>query len=260
MEPTCQRLKRPRICSSWLACRPHSTTSWRHLTLLALADIVEESPWKVAQRRSIRIQDHMIAFVEKRYHKRYAENTRETFRRQVLHQFEQARIVDRNPDDPTLPTNSPRTHYALSEAFLPVVQNYGTKIGQRLLKKFIGEQGTLVEVYQQRRSRNMIAVRDASGREYRLSPGKNIRGLRREPDFCTLVIRRINRCSWTRKSWPAQASRWISIANYLTWFSMCPRRDGCISLKWLLRMGRFHPSDFRSWRKSSSKVRLGELR
>ncbi len=142
------------------------------LTLLALADVAEELPWKAAQRRSIRIHD-MITFVEQRYHKRYAENTRETFRRQVLHQFEQARIVDRNPDDPTLPTNSPRTHYALSEAFLPVVQNYGTKTGERLLKKFIGEQGTLVEVYQQRRSRNMIAVRDASGREYRLSPGKH---------------------------------------------------------------------------------------
>ncbi len=69
--------------------------------------------------------------------------------------------------------NSPRTHYALSAAFFPVVQNYGTKTGERLLKKFIGEQGALVEVYQQRRSGNMIALRDAAGHEYRLSPGKH---------------------------------------------------------------------------------------
>ena len=142
------------------------------LTLLALADLTEESSWKNARRHSIRIHE-MIAFVEQNYRKRYAENTRETFRRQVLHQFEQARIVDRNPDDPTLPTNSPRTHYALSTAFLPVVQNYGTKSGERHLKRFIGEQGTLLEAYQQRRAQHMVALKDSTGREYRLSPGKH---------------------------------------------------------------------------------------
>ena len=38
--------------------------------------------------------------------------TRETFRRQVLHQFVQGRIADYNPFDPSLPTNSPNAHYA----------------------------------------------------------------------------------------------------------------------------------------------------
>jgi adenine-specific DNA-methyltransferase len=114
------------------------------LTLLALGNISESDAWSQAQRRSIRIHD-MILFVEQNYRKRYAENTRETFRRQVLHQFEQARIIDRNPDDPTLPTNSPRTHYALSESVLAAVQNYGTKTGQKLLEKFRAAQGTLLE-------------------------------------------------------------------------------------------------------------------
>ncbi len=68
------------------------------LTLLAVANLTEGDPWRSAQQRSIRIHD-MIAFVEKNFHKHYAENTRETFRRQVLHQFEQAGIVDRNPED-----------------------------------------------------------------------------------------------------------------------------------------------------------------
>lgn len=142
------------------------------LTLLALANLAETDSWQKAQRRSIRIHD-MILFIEQDYHKRYAENTRETFRRQVLHQFEQARIVDRNPDDPSLPTNSPRTHYALSEAVLPVLQGYGTKAGQRWLEKFRAEQGTLVELYQQRRRQSMIPLKDLSGREFRLSPGRH---------------------------------------------------------------------------------------
>jgi len=142
------------------------------LTILALANLTEADAWHKAQRRSIRIHD-MILFVEQNYHKRYAENTRETFRRQVLHQFEQARIVDRNPDDPTLPTNSPRTHYALSEAVLPVIQGYGTKAGQRLVEKFRTEQGTLLELYLHRRRQSMIPLKDPSGREFHLSPGKH---------------------------------------------------------------------------------------
>jgi len=142
------------------------------LTLLALANLTETDQWRNAQRRSIRIHD-MILFIEQNYHKRYAENTRETFRRQVLHQFEQARIVNRNPDDPYLPTNSPRTHYAISEEALPVIQGYGTKAGQRFLEKFKTEQGTLLELYQQRRTQKMIPLLDPGGREYRLSPGRH---------------------------------------------------------------------------------------
>jgi hypothetical protein len=56
----------------------------------------------------------MMQEMNSRFGRVYAENTRETVRRQVIHQFEQARIVDRNPDEPGLATNSPRTHYALS--------------------------------------------------------------------------------------------------------------------------------------------------
>jgi adenine-specific DNA-methyltransferase len=144
------------------------------LTLLALANLTEEDHWRKAERRSIRIHD-MIVFIGENYRKRYAENTRETFRRQVLHQFEQARIVDRNPDDPTLPTNSPRTHYAISEEFLPVVRGYGTRAGQRNLRKFRSEQGTLLEIYQRSRARNLIPLKDSKGREYRLSPGRHNR-------------------------------------------------------------------------------------
>ncbi|MDY0024506.1 MAG: hypothetical protein RBS33_00825 [Lentimicrobium sp.] len=47
-----------------------------------------------------------MAFVNKNYGKSYAPNTRETFRRQVLHQFVQARVVDYNPDNPGLPVKA----------------------------------------------------------------------------------------------------------------------------------------------------------
>src|SRR5262245_38813748 len=82
-------------------------------TLPALAGRKEAELWKQAAGTRRRIQD-ILQFVKDAYGKSYAENTRETIRRRVLHQFEQARIVDRNPDDPGRPTNSGKTCYALS--------------------------------------------------------------------------------------------------------------------------------------------------
>ena len=45
-------------------------------------------------------------------------------RGQVIHQFELARLVNRNPDDPGLPTNSPGTHYGLTDEALRVIRLY----------------------------------------------------------------------------------------------------------------------------------------
>jgi hypothetical protein len=72
------------------------------LTLLALAQLDEDTAWSDARRQSLRIHD-MMQSMSNRFGRRYAENTRETVRRQVIHQFEQARLVDRNPDEPGLP-------------------------------------------------------------------------------------------------------------------------------------------------------------
>jgi adenine-specific DNA-methyltransferase len=62
------------------------------LTLLALVDLKKNSPWSKAKSRLIRIHD-ILAFIQKNYGKQYAENTRETIRRQTLHQFEQAALA-----------------------------------------------------------------------------------------------------------------------------------------------------------------------
>ena len=70
------------------------------LTLLALAGIGPGTPWKKAARPLVRIWD-IMGFMREKYGKDYAANSRETIRRQTIHQFEQARIVNRNPDDPS---------------------------------------------------------------------------------------------------------------------------------------------------------------
>ena len=75
------------------------------LTLLALAGLQELSAWTTVSTPLLRTVD-MMEWMKHEYDKTYAPNSRETIRRQTIHQFEQARIVDRNPDDVTRPTNS----------------------------------------------------------------------------------------------------------------------------------------------------------
>ena len=116
-----------------------------------------------------------MAFIRKEYNKDYAENTRETFRRQVLHQFVQACIAEYNPFDPGLPTNSPNTHYAISEEALKVVQSYGTKRFQIVAGQFTAKCGSLSDRYEQRRIRKRIPVIFPDGTELYLSPGKHNR-------------------------------------------------------------------------------------
>ena len=109
------------------------------------------------------------------YGRDYAENTRESVRRQVIHQFEQARVVDRNPDEPDLPTNSPRTHYGLTDDALKVLRLYQTGGWESELHVFRTSHGALLEIYQRRRRMREIPIRTSTGEEIRLSPGRHNR-------------------------------------------------------------------------------------
>jgi len=141
------------------------------LTLLVLAGLSEGDTWKGAARRSLRVHD-ILTEMKSRYGRAYAENTRETVRRQVLHQFEQAGIVLRNPDDPTLATNSPRTHYALTEAVLKVLHAFGSPDWEAQLAAFRAISGALHELYQRDHAHNRVPL-TYLGQTYQLSPGEH---------------------------------------------------------------------------------------
>lgn len=143
------------------------------LTLLALCGIGPKDSWKNASRKSLTITKGIMAFIERVYERTYAPNTRETFRRQVLHQFVQARIADYNPDDPTLPTNSPKAHYAVTGAALDAIQKYGTPEWEEACRRFVAQQGALIEVYRKRRRSRLVPVKFPDGRTFSLSPGKH---------------------------------------------------------------------------------------
>jgi len=152
---------------------PAQQTEIAALTLLVLAQLDENIPWSDAKRQSLRIHD-MMQEMNSRFGRVYAENTRETVRRQVIHQFEQARIVDRNPDEPGLATNSPRTHYALSDVAIRTIRQFNTPNWDAAVAEFLDTQQSLMEIYQRKREQALIPL-TYQGKEYHLSPGEHNR-------------------------------------------------------------------------------------
>ncbi len=142
------------------------------LTLLALCDLSEDQIWSEAAQPSLTIHQ-ILGFMRDTYGRDYAENTRENVRRQVIHQLEQARVVDRNPDEPDLPTNSPRTHYGLTDEALKVLRLYQSNGWETELAAFRSSHGALLEVYRRRRRMREIPIRTSTGEEIRLSPGRH---------------------------------------------------------------------------------------
>jgi adenine-specific DNA-methyltransferase len=95
------------------------------LCLLALADIRPETSWNQATTPKRRITEIMDWFRDF-YGKQYAPNTRETVRRQTMHQFVQMGLVVENPDQPERPINSPKWCYQLQQQALSLIQSYGS--------------------------------------------------------------------------------------------------------------------------------------
>lgn len=143
------------------------------LTLLALCGIKESDSWKSAERVSLKVSKGIMAFMAKQYKRRYAPNTRETVRRQVLHQFVQARLADYNPDNPQLPVNSPNAHYAISKPALEVIRTFGTKNWPSAVAAFKAQVGELQKRYVKDRDLTLIPLKLSTGTIIRLSPGKH---------------------------------------------------------------------------------------
>lgn len=127
------------------------------LTLLAVLDVKKKTPWKSAKERPIIIHD-VMGFIKENYAITYAENSRETIRRQTLHQFEQAGIVIRNRDVPTLPTNSPKNNYTITPEALSVIQAFKTPGFDAELHHFTANHGKLIEKYAGRKREHDLSI------------------------------------------------------------------------------------------------------
>jgi adenine-specific DNA-methyltransferase len=138
------------------------------LCLLALADIRPQTPWHQATAPRRRITEMMDWFRDY-YGKQYAPNTRETVRRQTMHQFVQMGIVIENPDRPDRPINSPKWCYQLHQQTLSLLQSYGSQDWQEARRNY----GVAITNLLQEKNRNIpiIPVSLPNGQAIQLSSG-----------------------------------------------------------------------------------------
>lgn len=85
--------------------------------ILAMAGVKPDMRWEEAANEWIRIHD-IIQFANSYYGTTYAENSRETFRKQALHHFRTAALVEDNGKA----TNSPNYRYRLTEETLQMLR------------------------------------------------------------------------------------------------------------------------------------------
>jgi hypothetical protein len=154
------------------------------LTLLALLDLTPDKPWAAAEA-PLRGITPMMDFMAKHFGKEYAANTRETVRRQSVHQFLAAGLVAQNPDDPQRAVNSPETTYQVTPESLALLRTYGTADWAAKLEEYRGIVAALVERWERARNRERIPVEFPDGRKVTLSPGgQNVLIATLVEDFC----------------------------------------------------------------------------
>ena len=96
------------------------------LCLLTLLNLTPRKKWARSENPLSGITP-IMDWAREQYQKEYAPNTRETFRRQTMHQFMDAGIALYNPDMPDRSVNSPKAVYQIEPARLELLRSFGTK-------------------------------------------------------------------------------------------------------------------------------------
>lgn len=142
------------------------------LVLLALAKIKNTMSWKRATNEWLRIHDIMV-FIQENYGVKYAENSRETIRKQVMHPFRTAALIEDNGKA----TNSPNYCYRLTPEFLSVIKSIRNKevsdcLCTSQLKKFIDNHDSLTNIYASKKKMQMMPVK-INNQNFKFSNGKH---------------------------------------------------------------------------------------
>lgn len=135
--------------------------------LLAMAGVKPNMSWSEAENDWIRIHD-IIQFANTNYGTTYAENSRETFRKQALHRFRTAALVEDNGK----PTNSPNYRYRLTDETLQLIKHMQTQEWENAISRFLKYHEKLVDIYASKKKMTMMPVR-INGADFSFSAGKH---------------------------------------------------------------------------------------
>ncbi|WP_300879424.1 BsuBI/PstI family type II restriction endonuclease [uncultured Duncaniella sp.] len=142
------------------------------LALLAMAGLKRESQWSDATNEWMRIHD-IMRFIADNYDVIYAENSRETFRKQAMHPFRTAALIEDNG----MSTNSPNYRYRITNEFLNVIKEVkedsscAAEPGMALTM-FISNHESLSQIYASKKKMQKMPVR-INHQDFTFSPGKH---------------------------------------------------------------------------------------
>ena len=142
------------------------------LCLLALLNLTPGKKWNASEKPLMGITP-IMDWVRRHYKKDYAPNTRETFRRQTMHQFVDAGIARYNPDKPDRPVNSPGAVYQIEDTVLELLRSFGAPAWSDNLAAYLADHETLAARYAMEREHNRVPVNIAGDKEITLSPGEH---------------------------------------------------------------------------------------
>jgi adenine-specific DNA-methyltransferase len=141
------------------------------LVLLALLHMTPTTAWGEATAQPIGITP-IMDFIKTHYGVTYAPNTRETIRRQTMHQFVAAGIVVENPDEPERATNSPAFVYQIERSLVALLRTYGTSAWQPNLETYLVSIQTLTERYAHECALKQIPIQIVPEQTIMLSPAR----------------------------------------------------------------------------------------
>jgi hypothetical protein len=142
------------------------------LCLLALLNLTPEKDWAEAEALLLGVTP-IMNWVRVHYSRNYAPNTRETFRRQTIHQFLAAGLLLQNPDEPLRPVNSPATVYQIDDTALTLLKSRHSAEWANQLMSYVSLRPTLIERYALERQKPRIPVQVDAADTITLSPGKH---------------------------------------------------------------------------------------
>jgi len=135
--------------------------------LLTLAGIRPNDSWRDTTNEWTRIHD-VLGFAAAHYGKEYAENTRETIRKNCMHHFRDSALIEDNGKA----TNSPNYRYRITAEALVVLQAFGTPVFDDIVSSYLTQHERLVDKYASKKRMEMMPVY-INGQELNFSPGKH---------------------------------------------------------------------------------------
>ncbi len=136
-------------------------------SLLAMCGVTPSTAWNDAANAWIRIHD-IMQFTSQYYGVTYAENSRETFRKQAMHHFRNAALTEDNGKA----TNSPNYRYRITEETLELIQHIGSPEWEEMLAEFKQHHTSLVDLYASKKVMEKMPV-NINGADFTFSPGKH---------------------------------------------------------------------------------------